>query len=80
MTQSTRALAALALLALAAFGQTACGDDDDDGGGGGGGGGDSVEVYSSLPLQGAQRLQTTAMVNGIKLALEQHDGKAGDIR
>jgi branched-chain amino acid transport system substrate-binding protein len=80
MTQTTRALAALALLALAAFGQTACGDDDDDGGGGGGGGGDSVDVYSSLPLQGAQRLQTTAMVNGIKLALEQHDGKAGDIK
>jgi branched-chain amino acid transport system substrate-binding protein len=80
MTQTTRALAALALLALAAFGQTACGDDDDDGGGGGGGGGDSVNVYSSLPLQGAQRLQTTAMVNGIKLALEQHDGKAGDIK
>jgi branched-chain amino acid transport system substrate-binding protein len=81
MTQTTRALAALVLLALAAFGQTACGDDDDDGGGGGGGGGgDSVDVYSSLPLQGAQRLQTTAMVNGIKLALEQHDGKAGDIK
>jgi branched-chain amino acid transport system substrate-binding protein len=80
MTQTTRALAALALLALAAFGQTACGDDDDDGGGGGGGGGDSVDVYSSLPLQGAQRLQTTAMVNGIKLALEEHDGKAGDIK
>ena len=38
-----------------------------------------MNVYSSLPLQGAQRLQTTAMVNGIKLALEQHDGKAGDI-
>jgi branched-chain amino acid transport system substrate-binding protein len=80
MTQTTRALAALALLALAAFGQTACGDDDDDGGGGGGGGGDSVDVYSSLPLQGAQRLQTTAMVNGIKLALEEHDGKASDIK
>jgi branched-chain amino acid transport system substrate-binding protein len=80
MTQTTRALAALALLALAAFGQTACGDDDDDGGGGGGGGGDSVDVYSSLPLQGAQRLQTTAMVNGIKLALEEHDGKAGNIK
>jgi branched-chain amino acid transport system substrate-binding protein len=79
MTRTTRVLAALALMALAAFGQTACGDDDDDDGGGGGGGGDSVNVYSSLPLQGAQRLQTIAMVNGIKLALEQHDGKAGNI-
>jgi len=79
MTRSVRLLAVPALLALAAFGPAACGDDDDDGGGGGGGGADSVIVYSSLPLQGAQRLQTTAMVNGIKLALEQHDGKAGDI-
>ena len=80
MTRSIRLLAVPALLALAAFGPAACGDDDDDGGGGaGGGGGDSVNVYSSLPLQGAQRLQTTAMVNGIKLALEQHDGKAGAI-
>ena len=52
------------------------------GGGGGGGGGEaasSVTVYSSLPLQGASRPQTTAMVNGIKLALEQVGGKAGDI-
>jgi branched-chain amino acid transport system substrate-binding protein len=58
---------------------TACGGDDDDSGGGssGGGGGGTVDVYSSLPLQGAQRLQTVAMVNGIKLALEQRGGKAG---
>jgi branched-chain amino acid transport system substrate-binding protein len=68
------------LLGIAALAFAGCGDDDDDDGGGGGGGGDSVDVYSSLPLQGAQRLQTTAMVNGIKLALEQHDGKAGDIK
>ena len=79
MTRIPRPPAALALLALAAFGPAACGDDDDDGGAGGGGGGDSMNVYSSLPLQGAQRLQTTAMVNGIKLALEQHDGSAGAI-
>jgi branched-chain amino acid transport system substrate-binding protein len=59
---------------------TACGDDDDDGGGGqeGGGGGGTLNVYSSLPLQGASRPQTTAMVDGIKLALEQAGGKAGD--
>jgi branched-chain amino acid transport system substrate-binding protein len=58
---------------------TACGGDDDDGGGGsGGGGGSSVNVYSSLPLQGAARPQTTAVVDGIKLALEQRNGKAGE--
>jgi len=66
------------LLAALSLGLTACGDDDDDDGGGGGGGGDTLTVYSSLPLQGASRPQTTAMVNGIKLALEQAGNKAGD--
>ncbi|HEX5618074.1 MAG TPA: branched-chain amino acid ABC transporter substrate-binding protein [Solirubrobacteraceae bacterium] len=70
------------LVGALAFGVAACGDDDDSGGGGGGGGGGgeakSVTVYSSLPLQGASRPQTTALVNGIKLALEQAGGKAGD--
>jgi branched-chain amino acid transport system substrate-binding protein len=70
------------LVAALAMGAAACGDDDDEGGGGGeGGGGEAktVKVYSSLPLQGASRPQTTAMVNGIKLALEQAGNKAGDI-
>jgi branched-chain amino acid transport system substrate-binding protein len=60
---------------------TACGGDDDDDGGGGssaGGGGGTLNIYSSLPLQGASRPQTTALVNGIKLALQQNNGKAGD--
>ena len=69
------------LLALFAVGMTACGDDEDEGGGGdtgGDGGGGAVNVYSSLPLQGASRPQTTAMVEGIKLALEQRNAKAGE--
>ncbi len=70
------------LLGAFALGMTACGDDDDDDGGGGsadsGGGGETVNVYSSLPLQGASRPQTTAMVEGIKLALEENGGKAGE--
>jgi branched-chain amino acid transport system substrate-binding protein len=37
-------------------------------------------MYSSFPLQGAARSQTTAVVNGIKLALEEVGGKAGDIK
>jgi branched-chain amino acid transport system substrate-binding protein len=37
----------------------------------------NLTVYSSLPLQGAQRPQTTDMVNGIRLALKQAGGKAG---
>src|SRR5688500_13998118 len=72
------------LLGAFALGMTACGDDDDEGGGGGdsgaeGGGGGTVNVYSSLPLQGASRPQTTAMVDGIKLALQQAGNKAGDV-
>ena len=47
-------------------------------GGDSGGGGETVNVYSSLPLQGASRPQTTAMVEGIKLALEEKNGKAGE--
>jgi branched-chain amino acid transport system substrate-binding protein len=61
------------------MGVGACGGDDDDGGGGGSeGGGKTLTIYSSLPLQGASRPQTTAMVSGIKLALEQAGNKAGD--
>jgi branched-chain amino acid transport system substrate-binding protein len=64
------------LFAVFALTVSACGGDDDDDGGGGGGGG-TLNVYSSLPLQGASRPQTTAMVEGIRLALEQVGGKAG---
>jgi branched-chain amino acid transport system substrate-binding protein len=71
------------LIAALALGVAACGDDE--GGSGGGGGGDttteaegkSLTIFSSLPLQGASRVQTEAMVNGIKLAIEQKGGKAG---
>ena len=37
-----------------------------------------LTVRSSLPLQGAQRPQTTDLVNGIKLALKQANNKAGN--
>jgi branched-chain amino acid transport system substrate-binding protein len=69
------------LIGALAMGVAACGGDDDSGGGdtgGGGGGGKTLTVYSSLPLQGASRPQTTALVNGVKLALDQAGGKAGD--
>jgi branched-chain amino acid transport system substrate-binding protein len=79
----SRSLAATGcLVAALAFGVAACGGDDDSGSsssGGGGGNASSLTVYSSLPLQGASRPQTTALVNGIKLALEQVGGKAGNI-
>jgi branched-chain amino acid transport system substrate-binding protein len=75
----TRVLAALAAGALA-LAVGACGGDGGGGGGGGGGdsAGDTLNIYSSLPLQGANRIQTEALVNGIKLAMEQNDNKAGN--
>jgi len=70
------------LIAAFAVGVTACGGDDSSSGGGGGssssGGGKTLNIYSSLPMQGASRTQTTALTNGIKLALEQNGNKAGD--
>jgi branched-chain amino acid transport system substrate-binding protein len=60
-----------------ALGLAACGSDSGGGGGGGNGGG-TVDIYSSLPLQGASKDQTAAMVNGIKLAMSQAGNKAGN--
>ena len=74
LTHSGAIVSCCAVLVLAL---PACGDDDDDGGGGSVEG-DTLQVYSSLPLQGAQRPQTTDLVRGAELALKQHDGKAGD--
>jgi len=66
-----------------ALGIAACGSDNNNssstsGGGGGSSAGGTVDVYSSLPLQGASKDQTGAMVQGIRLALEQAGGKAGN--
>ena len=71
-----RAVAVVSVLALAL---AACGDDEPSGQGGGDGGQQTLTVYSSLPLQGAQRPQTTDMVKGIELALEQAGNQAGDL-
>jgi branched-chain amino acid transport system substrate-binding protein len=50
-------------------------------GGGGGGGGEAptAKIVSDLPLQGANRAQTTTMVNAIRMALQERDNKAGDV-
>ena len=58
-----------------AVGVTACGSSNSSSSGGGGG--STVDFYSSLPLQGASKDQTAAMVNGIKLAMSQAGNKAG---
>jgi branched-chain amino acid transport system substrate-binding protein len=81
----TRRLAASGcLVAALAFGAAACGSDSDSSGGGGGGGGGgaskTLNIYSSLPLQGASRAQTEALNQGAQLALDQHGGKAGNFK
>jgi len=65
-----------------ALGVAACGEDDGGGestpaAGSGETAGKSLKIYSSVPLQGASRVQSEALVNGAKLALEQAAGKAG---
>jgi branched-chain amino acid transport system substrate-binding protein len=79
----SRLIAVFGCAALA-LGVAACGDDNSSDSGSSGGtdtssAGGSVDVYSSLPLQGASKDQTGAMVKGIQLALEQAGGKAGNI-
>jgi branched-chain amino acid transport system substrate-binding protein len=69
-----------------AFGVVACGGGDNDSGSASGSAtsgsastGGTVDIYSSLPLQGASKDQTAAMVNGIKLALSEAGNKAGNV-
>jgi branched-chain amino acid transport system substrate-binding protein len=71
----TSCLAAAAVLSLAACGSSSKSSTSSSSGGGG----NTVDVYSSLPLQGASTAQTDPMVNGMKLALEQAGGKAGSL-
>jgi branched-chain amino acid transport system substrate-binding protein len=46
---------------------------------GGGEKGSTAKIVSDFPRQGANRFQTTTMVNAIKLAIGQRDGKAGNV-
>jgi branched-chain amino acid transport system substrate-binding protein len=77
------AVAALAVVALAAVGCSSNSSSSTGAGSGGSGsstgasGGNVVDVYSSLPMQGASSAQTIPLVNGIKLALSQANNKAG---
>ncbi|MFO0864793.1 MAG: ABC transporter substrate-binding protein [Gemmataceae bacterium] len=38
-----------------------------------------IKIVSSLPRTGSAKAQTDTMVNGIKLAMEEVNGKIGDI-
>ena len=72
-----RRTTAIAALAVVALGIAACSHSPSSNSLTSSRGGDTVDIYSSLPLQGASTAQTTPMVNGIKLALAQAGGKAG---
>ena len=74
----TPAIAALAAVALAVVGCSSSGSSSSAGGGSSSSAsGNTVDIYSSLPLQGASTAQTNPMVNGMKLALAQAGNKAG---
>src|SRR5215217_1057826 len=78
-----RRIVAGSLAVFLGVAMAACGGDDDSNGTGtqgDSGGGKTLTVYSSLPLQGAQKPQTTDLVRGIELALEQAGGKAGKFK
>ena len=74
-----RSVAASSCLTVAlAFGVAACGSSDKSSTSGGGStGSTNLTIYSSLPLQGDSRPQSEAVVNGEKLALQEHGGKVG---
>jgi branched-chain amino acid transport system substrate-binding protein len=65
-----------------AIGVSACGGSSNNSSSstGGGGGAKSVDIYSSLPEQGASKAQIADMIKGMKLALSQNGGKAGSIK
>jgi len=72
------AFAAVAVAALAAAGCSSSSSSPASGSStGAASSGNTIDIYSSLPLQGASNVQTIPMVNGAKLALKQAGGKAG---
>jgi branched-chain amino acid transport system substrate-binding protein len=71
-------LGMVGLLVVAATGIAACGSSNSSSTGStGSSGGNTVDIYSSLPLQGASSAQTGPLVKGMELALSQAGSKAG---
>jgi branched-chain amino acid transport system substrate-binding protein len=78
----SRRIAASVAAVVLAIGVAACGSSNNSStstSSSGGAASGTVDVYSSLPLQGASKDQTNAMVKGIQLALAQANNKAGDV-
>ncbi|HUE26749.1 MAG TPA: branched-chain amino acid ABC transporter substrate-binding protein [Solirubrobacteraceae bacterium] len=67
-------LAGAGVMALSACGSSSSSSTASSGSSGGS---KTIDIYSSLPLQGSSNAQTIPLVNGIKLALSQAGGKAG---
>ncbi|MDQ3184738.1 MAG: branched-chain amino acid ABC transporter substrate-binding protein [Actinomycetota bacterium] len=78
MRRLHRAMMSLMTLVMVAALVAGCGGGGDQGGAGGGGG-QTVKIVSDLPRQGANRFQTTTMVNAIEMAIDERGGKAGDM-
>jgi branched-chain amino acid transport system substrate-binding protein len=68
---------ALAVVAIAAVAAVGCSSSSSSTAGTVSATGNTVDIYSSLPMQGSSNVQTIPMVNGMKLALAQAGGKAG---
>jgi branched-chain amino acid transport system substrate-binding protein len=68
------------LLIFAAVVLAACGSDSPDTATNSNSASKQLTIYSSLPLQGAARVQSEAAVKGARLALEQAGGKAGSFK
>jgi branched-chain amino acid transport system substrate-binding protein len=66
----------IGFIALVASSGAGCGDEG-DAGTGGEAEGSTLTIYSSLPLQGAARVQSQDIIKGEKLALKQAGGKVG---
>jgi branched-chain amino acid transport system substrate-binding protein len=71
-----------AVVALAACGSSSKSSSSSSGASSSSGssGGNTIDIYSSLPMQGASNAQTIPLVNGIKLALSQAGNKAGNFK
>jgi branched-chain amino acid transport system substrate-binding protein len=72
-----RLIPALAAVAIAAVAAVGCSSSSSSPAGSASTSGNTVDIYSSLPMQGSSNVQTIPMVNGMKLALAQAGGKAG---
>jgi branched-chain amino acid transport system substrate-binding protein len=73
-----RKLAIGCVLAGTVAGLSACGSSSkSSSSSSGGSGSNTIDIYSSLPMQGPTTAQTIPLVNGIRLALSQTGNKAG---